>query len=471
MLRRVGAFGILIAISAQFASAAGPELPAIMAGPDNAVPACVTPGRLMAFLKQRNPELNPRYDAIATQYMRFGEQLGVRWDYAFYQMVVETGALSYWRGKRAGDVRPDQNNFAGLGATGGGEHGESFKDIESGVRAHLEHVLLYAGHPVANPVAERTRKVHEWGILNAWQQSFRRPITYTDLAAKWAPGSRHYVSMMQTVADRFQADVCRTPDPRPQLVQEARALAGKDTGAATAAASAPAKTADAAPSSVLAIGAELVQRVFEPKAEKEQGRSALGAPQPPAEPAAPAAPSAPYKVLDPAPPAAAQQEPAATPIGTASAGTTSAAPASYDADANAGAKAGAKSAAAQKSGAGERTGDKAGDRGAGSTRFALAGAAATGVAKLKPAPEAAVPPPANQKCRVWTASYGGQKSIIIRSVADQVVNFTVLDVNAGSAAREAEAFIAAYAKNGKIAAEYPNQAQALDKAFELCPEG
>jgi hypothetical protein len=52
-----------------------------------------------------------------------------------------------------------------------------------------------------------------------------------------------------------------------------------------------------------------------------------------------------------------------------------------------------------------------------------------------------------------------------------VVNFTVLDVNVGSETREAEAFIAAYAKNGRIAGEYANQAQALDKAFELCPEG
>jgi hypothetical protein len=65
-----------------------------VAGLSNAVPRCVTPGRLMAFLKQRNPELDERYDGIATEYMRHGERLGLRWDYAFYQMVVETGALS-----------------------------------------------------------------------------------------------------------------------------------------------------------------------------------------------------------------------------------------------------------------------------------------------------------------------------------------------------------------------------------------
>ena len=136
--------------------------------------------------------------------MRIGEQLGVRWDFAFYQMIVETGSLSYRRGNRAGDVKPPQNNFAGLGATGGGEPGESFKDIATGVRAHLEHLLLYAGRQVDNPIAERTRKVQEWGVLTKWQQRFKRPITFADLAAKWAPGSNGYVKMLEAVAERFR---------------------------------------------------------------------------------------------------------------------------------------------------------------------------------------------------------------------------------------------------------------------------
>jgi hypothetical protein len=76
-----------------------------------------------------------------------------------------------------------------------------------------------------------------------------------------------------------------------------------------------------------------------------------------------------------------------------------------------------------------------------------------------------------QKCRVWTASYGGQKALIIKSLADRVVNYTVLDVNEGAEKREADAFISAYAKEGVIAGEFVSQAQALDKAFELCPEG
>jgi hypothetical protein len=479
MLRRVGAFVVLLSVSATGVPAAGPDLPDIVAGPDNAVPQCVTPGRLMVFLKQRNPQLSPRYDGIATQYMRFGEQLGVRWDYAFYQMVVETGALSYWRGNRHGDVKPEQNNFAGLGATGGGERGESFKDIEDGVRAHMEHILLYAGRPVANPVAERTRKVHEWGLLNSWQRAFKRPITYADLATKWAPGNRSYVGMLQAVAERFQGDVCRTSDPRPQLVQEARALiaggaAGNGAPVSQPAAQ-PVAQADAG-ASVIALGKELMQRVFDPKVDPNQGRSALGAPPPPAEeplpPAAqPAAQTVPYKVLN-APPADTQAQ---APVGAPASGATPAKATATTPDSgiaptkppvsDAVARAADTPATAPKAAAGDKAAEKAG------TRFALAGTAATAGAKAKLLPDTAVPPAANQKCRVWTASYGGQKSIIIRSVVDQVVNFTVLDVNAGQETREAEAFIAAYAKNGKIAGEYSNQAQALDKAFELCPEG
>jgi hypothetical protein len=433
MLRRIGAFVFLASVSATTAAA---ELPQIMAGPGNAVPQCVTPGRLMAFLKLRNPGLNPRYDGIATQYMRFGEEFGIRWDMAFYQMILETGTLSY-----TGDVKPEQNNFAGLGATGGRAHGESFKDIETGVRAHMEHVLLYAGRPVADPVAERTRKVREWRLLDSWQQSFTRPLTFTDLATRWAPGTRHYSSMVQQIGDQFHSTLCRAPDPRPELVREARALilggavkvadTAKDMGLRKD----MGKDAEAPPS-VRPSGEELAKRAIAQAKEDGTGkRSSLGVQ--PAE--AVAAPSVPYKV-------------AGAPLSGADKAGTAKAPAP-----------GTKTLPVST--------DKSADKSTG-TRVALAGAGMAGAkAKTKMLLDTALPPSANQRCRVWTASYGGQKALIIRSVIDQVVNFTVLDVNDGAEQREADAFIAAYAKNGKIAGEYSNQAQALDKAFELCPEG
>jgi hypothetical protein len=399
----------------------------------------------MAFLKVRNSELNPRFDGIATQYMRFGEELGLRWDIAFFQMVLETGQLSF-----TGDVRASQNNFAGLGATGNGVRGESFKDVETGVRAHLEHIRLYAGRPVENPVAERTRKVHEWRILESWQRSFKRPMTYSDIVAKWAPGSRGYAYQVQQLAEEFHSTLCRQPDPRPELVHEARALVLATTGRASPTGKAQAAEASAeAPPLVHPSGEDLAKRaIAQAKEDGTDKRSSLGVQTPPEATAPTSTSPAAFKLAGAAPSAGKTTRTAAA--DTAAPPTENAVP------------------FVSKSGA-EKSAGKTAEKSAGS-RLALATAGTAG-AKSKMLPDTALPPSANQRCRVWTASYGGQKALIIRSVTDQVVNFTVLDVNDGSERREAEAFIAAYAKNGKIAGEYANQAQALDKAFELCPEG
>jgi hypothetical protein len=243
--------------------------------------------------------------------------------------------------------------------------------------------------------------------------------------------------LLQAVAEQFQSNLCGAPDPQPALVQEARRLIGQDAGTG--------KAADAAPPPALSPGEELAQRAIEQaKAEGTATRSALGAATLP-QASEPAAPLVPFKVPNPPPSADAKQP-----------GTV--------------AKAGTDPRAAATPKAGSSSGDR--------VHVVYAGAAATAAAakvkalpEAKAQPETAAAPAPNQKCRVWTASYGGQKSLIIRSVSDQVVNFTVLDVNATSEAREVQAFIAAYAKNGEIAGRYANQAQALDRAFELCPEG
>jgi hypothetical protein len=359
--------------------------------------------------------------------MRLGEKLGVRWDFAFYQMILETGSLKFHNGRRAGDVKPTQNNFAGLGATGGGEPGESFKDLPTGVRAHLEHLLLYAGEKLENPTADRTRKVQEWGVLTKWQARFTKPITFSDLAQQWAPGSGGYARMLDGIAERFQ-EFCDKPDPRPELA----AAVKRELRLAEARAERPS-------------GAELAKRAIEAgKAEENARRSALGA----QEPATARTPPVPFKVLNapPEPDKLAADTPPTDPVAKildtapkqeapAKKATTGSLPAA------------AKAPPAEK------------------PQFKVASAAGA----AKPLVEAA--PPAGQKCRVWTASYGGQKALIIRSVIDKVVNYTVLDVNEGAEKREADAFISAYAKEGAIAGEFGSQAMALDKAFELCPEG
>lgn len=408
------AFGLAAAVTLAASPVLAADLPAIKAGDGNAVPACATPGRMMSLLKARNAGLDQRFETVATEYMRHGEALGVRWDYAFYQMILETGALSF-----KGDVKPSQNNFAGLGATGKGERGESFADVSTGVRAHLEHLMLYAGEPVNNPVAERTRKVKEWGVLTSWQKSLKKPITFRDLARKWAPWDKSYPSEIQSVAERFQGDHCGKPDPAPELVAQARG------GKATAVASADAKN------ETRSIGADLARQALErARAEGGATRSSLGAGL-----IAKAA----------AQPEAAATQPAAASSTSARPAVTLLNPSKTEEDAKPEKPATVQTASAA------------------TTSRAGAATAAPLAAAEKAAPE-------SSQCRVWTASYGGAKAIIIKSSADKTTNYTVLDVNEGAEKREAQAYIEAYAKGGQVVGEFASPTAALDKAFDLCPE-
>jgi hypothetical protein len=396
-------FALALAIPSALASAA--ELPPIKVTSSNQVPACATPGRIMLFLRSRNSDLDSGLEKIAVEYMRRGEELELRWDYAFFQMVLETGYLTFRRGGgRPGDVKPAQYNFAGLGATGRGQPGESFPDMPTGVLAHLQHVAVYAGDRPDNPVAERTRKIIEWGIGDKIRKQARGAVTYRDLARKWATGS-DYASSINAVADRFYSSFCKQADPNPELVAEARGEVAK-----------PRQLASTSTDKV--SGAELARRaVEESKASGSTRRQGLGAgtlPRPDADHAANAQPKKPspgYTVLNP-----------------------------------------------------KADGAEQADKGGNQPPVRNASAPA-GLAK------ALAPAPPGQKCRVFTASYGGQRAVLIRAQADGGVNYTVLDVNEGVEKREADAYIAAYAKGGAVAGEFTSQTQALDKAFELCPEG
>lgn len=431
-MMRIRTSSLLAAMLLAPASSALADVPAIKTSPSNQVPGCATPGRMMAFLASRNERLDPRLQKIAVEYMRHGEQLGLRWDYAFYQMLLETGYLSFkGNGGRRGDVSPGQNNFAGLGATGNGVSGERFPDVSTGVLAHLQHVLVYAGETVEDPVAERTRKVQEWGILKSMQRRAGGPVTFRHLATKWAPGA-NYVAALESLASRFHESFCRMPDPNPEMVTEARGEAPSRSVAKTA------------PATGRGSGAALARRAIAVgKAEGDDRRKGLGGSELAAGIAALAGPDAP---------------PATTP--------------SYSI-LNASPREGSGEVQPTASETSPRAGRSVSrdDKPAPLAMASAAGALGTSPPRapggqLKP--EAA---PNGAKCRVWTASYGGQKALIIRVRTDTGTDFTVLDVNEGAEKREADAYISAYAKGGVIEAEFASQPQALEKAFELCPEG
>ncbi len=192
---------LVIAAAASLAAVSLPasaaNLPQVELSASNKVPVCTTPGRLMAFLESRNRQSRRAFrDDRRRLHAASAKSYNIRWDIAFFQMMLETGNLNF-----RGDVASKQNNFAGLGATGKHVPGESFPDIETGVKAHLQHLLLYAGEHLDNPVAERTRKVQEWGVLTDWQKTLKGPVDYAQLAKQWAPTSRRYARDIAGLAD------------------------------------------------------------------------------------------------------------------------------------------------------------------------------------------------------------------------------------------------------------------------------
>lgn len=421
---------LTFALAAFIPAAHAASLPEVKTSASNTVPQCATPGRLTEYLRSRNAKLNPRYEEIATQYMRHGEALGIRWDVAFFQMILETGALRY-----TGDVRASQNNFAGLGASGRGVRGESFSNISNGVKAHLQHLLMYAGEHIDDPVADRTRKVQEWGVLTKWQRSIKGPMTFALIAKQWAPSSRNYARDISAISDDFYASYCDMVDPYPERVQEARA--GRAAPVANAEADFAAADVAMAPRAKTK-GQEIAERNIA-AARKEGGPiKSLGAGM------------LASRYADAASKPAPESAPAVTVLNS-SGGAKSPPAAGRDRTANGQANAKAKTAAIKPS---EKSGE---------IQTAALGGVATQLKATAPKP--------TPKCKVWTASYGGSRAVIIRAKGKDIVNYTVLDVTEANEKREIDAYIAAYAKGGEKVNSFSNQTKALNKAFELCPEG
>ena len=69
----------------------------------------------------------------------------VKPEVVFGQAMKETGYLQFGR-----DVQIEQFNFAGLGATGNGVHGNSFANIREGIRAQVQHLKAYASKDSLN---------------------------------------------------------------------------------------------------------------------------------------------------------------------------------------------------------------------------------------------------------------------------------------------------------------------------------
>lgn len=204
--------------------ASAQQLPDIRITDRGRVPACVTPARLMRMLTERNPGMPAKFQNIAAIYKAHGERYRVRWDYAFFQMLIETNYLLFKNAAGQGDVSPAQNNFAGIGTTGGGVPGDSFPDVSTGVLGQIQHLVAYSGERVANPVANRTREKQD--DIIAASQKLGRPVNFRDLSGRWAVDRRYWRSIA-FVADVYNRRFCSgqpidiEPETRPPRLEVA----------------------------------------------------------------------------------------------------------------------------------------------------------------------------------------------------------------------------------------------------------
>ncbi len=142
---------------------------------------------LDAFVKT----INPNAPLLGDYYIELGKAYNIRGDIAFAQAIHETNYFRF-----TGVVKPDQNNFAGIGATGGEVRGAIFSTKEEGVLAHLQHLYAYANRkplPTTYPKVDPRFDLVTRGIAPGW----------FDLNGRWAVPGTQYGQLILKIYERM----------------------------------------------------------------------------------------------------------------------------------------------------------------------------------------------------------------------------------------------------------------------------
>lgn len=145
-------------------------------------PPEISKSQIAGYIRAHNPtpRVNCTLEELIDIYYEEAGAEGIRPDLALAQAVLETGFFRF-----GGDVVPEQNNFSGLGTTGKGVKGEWFSSPRIGVRAHIQHLLVYASsRQPAKPIVDP-----RYEILRELPSYFAQCPTWESLSGKWAiPG-------------------------------------------------------------------------------------------------------------------------------------------------------------------------------------------------------------------------------------------------------------------------------------------
>ncbi|MBB6448583.1 hypothetical protein HNR44_000532 [Geomicrobium halophilum] len=155
-------------------------------------PVWLSPAQMDRYVQAINPDA----PQLGRYYLTLGEYYGIKGDVAFAQALHETDYFRF-----TGVVEPEQNNYAGIGATGPNEPGASFDTPRNGVLAHLQHLFAYASTetlPDKYPFTDPRFDLVQRGSAPTW----------VDLNGKWAvPGDQYGQSILDLYERMVEAAI------------------------------------------------------------------------------------------------------------------------------------------------------------------------------------------------------------------------------------------------------------------------
>jgi hypothetical protein len=177
-------------------------------------PSVLTADQLVAFLLKHNlaPKINCSALELARLFIAEGNIEGVRGDAAFCQSIHETGYFCF-----GGQVLPEQNNYAGIGAVNGSPVGKGawFPSPEIGVRAQIQHLKAYASkEPLKQTCVDPRFKLVTRGTAPAWE----------DLNGRWAVPGPTYGQSILKLYDRAKEFAASYAPPEPTAVEITAAI-------------------------------------------------------------------------------------------------------------------------------------------------------------------------------------------------------------------------------------------------------
>lgn len=152
--------------------------------------------KVVKGIKKNNSNFD---DNIAKAFFNIGPTYSIYPLYAISQSILETG----WFKFEGSSVSPEQHNYCGLGATGGGVAGASFDTIEKGVEAQYQHLYAYGctdALPDGVTIYDPRYNLVTRGKATTWEE----------LTGKWAvPG--YDTSAYPTIEDMMKVSTIENP--------------------------------------------------------------------------------------------------------------------------------------------------------------------------------------------------------------------------------------------------------------------